>query len=42
MNELINDAQRTSYALKYRNKYVNKLKVKNVSKQQNTVKVKNV
>jgi hypothetical protein len=31
--------KRSWYALEYRNKYVNKLKVK-VSKQQNTVKVK--
>jgi len=32
--------KRSSYVLKYRDKYVNKLKVKNGSKQQNTVKVK--
>jgi hypothetical protein len=32
--------KRRSHALKYINKYINKLKVKNVSKQQNTVKVK--
>ena len=32
--------KRSSYVLKYINKYVHKLKVKNISEQQNTVKVK--